>query len=146
VARKKTVKRLAPSKPAAVPAEPVLARENTAKPKPRPATRKKPATRLAASKPAPAPADAELVRKKPSSPAPVAAAENPQTVFPGFETVAESPVKTPAKVQGVNGRAPKADKPTSKEKPQTRRGRKPRSRVSSRDSSVELEPAGAIAV
>lgn len=146
VARKKTVKRLPPSKPAAVPAEPVLARENTAKPEPRPATRKKPATRLAASKPAPAPADAELVRKKPASPAPVAAAENPQTVFPGFETVAESPVKTPAKVQGVNGRAPKADKPTIEEKPQTRRGRKPRSRVSSRDSSVELEPAGAIAV
>jgi hypothetical protein len=46
----------------------------------------------------------------------------------------------------VNGRAPKADKPTIEEKPKTRRGRKPRSRVSSRDSNVELEPAGAIAV
>jgi len=130
-----------PAKPQKVPPA-----KKIVSPKPRPAARKKPAKRLAASKPEPAPAEAELVREKPASPAPVAGVENPQAVFPGFETVAESPAKTPAKVKGVNGRTPKADKPTIEKKPKTRQGRKPRSRVSSRDSSIELEPAGAIAV
>lgn len=145
VARKKPVKRLAASKPAAAPDKP-KAEEKPAEPKPRRVTRKKPVKRLAASKPAPVPPEPVVVRENPAAPAPVAGAENPQTVFPGFENFSESPAKTPAKVNGLNGHAPKANKSANEEKPKTRRGRKPRSRVSARDSTIEHEPAGAIAV
>lgn len=134
-----------PAKPTAAPDTPA-AEEKPAELKNRPASRKKPVKRLAASKPVAVPPEPVVVRANPASPAPVANAENPQTVFPGFENISESPAKTPAKVNGLNGHAPKATKSAIEEKPKTRRGRKPRSRVSTLDSTIQNEPAGAIAV
>ena len=110
----------------------------TPAPKPKPAVRKKPAKRVEVSVPAP-----EVVAEE-KLPAP--ADDRSQPVFPGFEASLETSAPAPAKVNGVNGHAPLAQKPESMEAPKPRRGRKPRPRVSTIESSTEFETARAAAV
>lgn len=112
--------------------------KKTPAPKPKPAVRKKPAKRVKVSVP---PSEVIAEEKLPAPPD-----ERSQPVFPGFEASLETPSPAPGKIHGVNGNARLVQKPESIEAPKPRRGRKPRPRVSTSESSTEFETARAGAV
>jgi glycosyltransferase involved in cell wall biosynthesis len=113
-----------------------------AAPKARPLARKKPAKRKESA--APEPAEPVAVQENPATPEPQA--DNAQSIFPGFESVIESPAPAPAKVNGVNGHTKPSKKTEVAEEPKPRRVRKSRSRVADLEAPIERESIGAVAV